>query len=134
MISNLHKLTLYLLLLTALFFFYGCPGGNPKITLEVTDCPKDQITITDQTTVRSISGEQWQLTTTITVKCNGQPANKADIKLEFWWPNGTFKKQTNDKGEVRFTKKGQGSKPSGQTFTVTIVGNDGEMTKDFTVP
>lgn len=114
--------------------FYGCPGSNPKITLTVTDCAVDNITVTENTRITTQAGSQWSLNSTITVKCNGQPVNNAEIKVEFWWPDGTYKLTTNANGVARYTKRGQGSKPSNKTFTVTIKGNDGTKPYDFTIP
>lgn len=117
-----------------LFLFYGCPGsGEPKITLTVTDCPVQNITIEENTRVTTQTGNQWTMSTTITVKCNGKPAKNADIKVKFWWPKGTFKLTTNEKGKVRKTKRGQGARPTGEKFTVTIVGSDGEKPQEFTI-
>ncbi|MEJ2595224.1 MAG: hypothetical protein P8100_08910 [bacterium] len=123
------------IVLLLLSIFTGCPDSStPKITLTVTDCNKNDITVTENTNITTQSGNQWSLSTTITVKCSGQPVPNAEIKLEFWWPGGTFKRTTNESGEVRYTKRGHGDKPSNKTFTVTIKGNDGDKDVDFTIP
>ncbi len=130
-----HQFIALGIILLLLPIFAGCPdSSSPKITLTVTDCNVNNITVTEDTRITTQSGNQWSLRTTITVKCNGTPVPNAEIKLEFWWPGGTFKRTTNENGEVRYTKQGHGDKPSNQTFTVTIKGNDGDKDVDFTIP
>jgi hypothetical protein len=129
------KLTLILFLILALPAFYGCPGsGTPKITLTVTDCDPVNITISDSTRVTMRAGSQWILNTEITVKCNGNVVKDAEIKVDFWWPNGTFKLTTDENGKAHYRKTGQGTKPSGKKFQVTINGNGDDKTVEFTVP
>ena len=127
------KLTALIGILLLLPAFYGCPGGTPKITLKVTDCSKDDITITEVSTLRSQAGSQWTFRTKITVKCNGQVVKGAELKVKFWFKDA-MKLKTNKDGEINYHKSGQGSKPSGEKFKVTIKGNDGERTEEFTTP
>ena len=116
----------------AILLLYGCPGtGTPKIVLSVTDCEVNKITIEKKTLVTTPPGSQWNLKTTIIVKCDGVPVNDAELKVEFWWPNGTFVRKTNSEGKIEFIKNGQGSPPYGSKFKVTIKGNDDEKTEEF---
>ena len=130
-LQNTALVSLFLIV----FIIYGCPGGGkPKVTLAVTDCAKDDITIVDSTKVTASGGSQWNLVADITVLCNGQRVDSADLKVEFWWPGGTIHRMTNNKGKLVYRKNGHGVKPSGETFDVTIEGNDGSKTVTFTVP
>lgn len=130
-----QKQSLYLFILTIIVLgFYGCPGGDPKISLEVTDCEKDKITIEHDTKVTPRAGEQWTLRSTITIKCDGVVVPNADIKVEFWWPGGEYKKTTNQDGKAVVTKKGHGDPPRSKKFTVIIIGNDGEREVEFETP
>jgi len=133
--NKLLKIGVLPFIIILLTIIYGCPGATPKITLEVTDCAKDDITIVDSSKV-SVNGaaRQWTLVADITVLCNGQVVNNADLKVEFWWPNGTIQRSTNEKGKITYRKNGQGGRPSGEKFTVTIKGNDGEKEQEFTIP
>ena len=129
------RLLISSLALLSLLIFCGCPGtGTPTITLTVTDCAKADITITDNTRITPQPGNQWSLSTVVTVMCNGQPVKDAEIKFEFWWPGGTFSRKTNSSGKIHYTKKGHGTTPTNKTFTVTIKGNDGEKSQDFSIP
>ena len=124
-----------LLLIVFLLGIYGCPDNSqPKITLKATACLKGNITIEHDTEVRSIPGEQWNLKSTITVKCNGKPVPNAEIKVEFWWPGGEFKRTTGPTGTTTVSKKGHGAPPKGQKFTVTIIGSDGEKEVELETP
>lgn len=121
-------------LLFLLGVFSGCPGtGTPTITLTVTDCPFDKITITNLTRVSAVQGRQWRMNAKIAVKCDGQPVQGAELKVEFWWPNGTYKLTTNANGEATYNKTGQGDLPIGEKFKVTIKGNDDEKTEEFEI-
>jgi hypothetical protein len=131
MYSRIKALPLLLLALLFLSAFYGCPGSKPTITIQAIDCPTDQITIDDKSTVRSASGDQWVLNAKVIVKCNGEVYKDAEIIVSFWWPNGTTKLKTNEKGEATYTKRGHGSLPYGEKFKVTIKGSDGEKEKEF---
>jgi len=131
---NAKKISLPLLLLILLMLpaFYGCPRGNPTITLTVTDCETGKITITDSTRVSSRSGNQWQFSTTITVKCDGKIAKDAEIKIKFWFKDA-FKRKTNSKGQISYHDNLH-SNPKGQKFKVTIKGkNNKDKTEEFTV-
>lgn len=130
--SRTIKLPIILIVAAALFLMYGCPGsGTPKIVLSVTDCEVDKITIEKKTVTTTQSGRQWNVKATITVKCDGVPVKDADLKLEFWWPNGTFQKKTNSDGQITIRKSGDGAPPYGSKFKVTIKGNDDEKTEEF---
>jgi len=118
-------------MLFTLIIFFSCKSS--KITLTVTDCAVDDITITEDTRVTVQPGSQWTLVTVITVKCAGQAVNDAELKAEFWWPNGEFKSKTNDQGQIRISKRGDGDRPTGETFTITVKGNDGEKPMTFTI-
>ena len=132
---DFKKTTILNLIFLGLFlpFFIGCWGGKPKITLSVTDCPVNDISITEDTRVVTQPGNQWTMTNKITVKCNGQAVKDAEIKIEFWWPKGTSKFKTDQNGEVSHRRNGHGSRPTGEKFTVTIKGNDGERPQEFTI-
>lgn len=130
---SINKLSIPILILFILPLFYGCPGSKPEITLTVTDCEVDKITITENTRITTQSGNQWSLSTVITVKCDGQVIENAELNVEFWWPNGSYKLKTNAQGEIRKTKRGHGSKPTGEKFKVKIKGNDGDKVKEFTI-
>lgn len=132
---NLQKLkfTALIGMLLLLPAFYGCPGSTPKITLKVTECATDDITITEVSTLTSQAGSQWNFKTVITVKCNGEIVKDAELIADFWFGD-PIKLTTNKNGEINYQKKGQGSKPSGSKFNVTIKGNDGEKTEVFTTP
>ena len=127
---NSYRFTLptTLISIILLLAFYGCPGGPKpkKITITASECPSEQITVEDQSNVTTTAGSQWRLSAKIVVKCNGEVVKDAEIKVEFWWPSGTYKLTTNAQGEATYTKRGQGSPPYGEKFTVTIKGNDDE--------
>ena len=70
----------------------------------------------------------------ITIKCDGDVVPNAEIKVEFWWPNGTYKKTTGQTGKTMVIRKGDGDPPKGEKFTVTIEGNNGEKNVNLDVP
>lgn len=135
---NLYRFTLPITLISIILLlaFYGCPGGPKakKITITASECPSEQITVEDQSKVTTTAGSQWRLSAKIVVKCNGEVVKDAEIKVEFWWPSGTYKLTTNAQGEATYTKRGQGSPPYGEEFTVTLIGSDkNEINKKFEI-
>jgi len=126
-----------ILLLTAI---YGCPDGSNNdsaaITLTVANCSSDKVTITHNTKASNLSGQnRWITTTTITVKCDGEVVEGAELKVKLWFTTA-FKQKTDTAGQIRYRKKTHAS-PKGQKFKVTIRGNDGDndyKTEEFTVP
>jgi len=108
--------------------------GNSGITLTATNCLKDSIRITESTRITPQGGEQWQLSTVITVYCGSSPISGAEVEVKFWWPNGDLKFTTDANGQIPYRKQGHGSKPSGESFEVRVVGSDGERPEVFTIP
>jgi len=108
--------------------------GNSGITLTATNCPKDSIRVTESTRITTQSGNQWLLSTVITVYCGSTPLPDAEVEVKFWWPDGDIKLTTDGNGQIPYRKQGHGSKPTGESFDVRIVGSDGERTQTFTIP
>ena len=73
------------------------------------------------------SGSNWKIEAAIHVKCSGRDVENAELKLEFWWPGGTFKRQTGPDGKYTCL-----ADPTGNSYQVTLKGNDGEKGKSYT--
>lgn len=113
----------------------GCPGSGssnqPTITLTVTDCAGDNITMTATGSKTQGTGNRWQVTATIDVKCSGAPVPNAELKAEFWWPGGTLKLTTGPDGKATY-RRTVDADPTGNAYTVTIKANDGEKPASYT--
>lgn len=67
----------------------------------------------------------WTIFADVGVRCRGTPLRDAEVKMTFWWPDGTTILRTDPKGKMRFQKVVRDD-PKGQTYTATIRGRDGE--------
>lgn len=112
-------------------------GGGGKVTLTVTNCPKESISITfsDSLTMKD-SGTPYIVQAVVTIRCNGEPVNGAEIKVEWPWLSNDkpMKVNTDADGKYSIKKDNLGSDPTGQTIEVTIKGSDGEKTATLTIP
>ena len=104
-------------------------SSPPTIPLTVTDCAQEDITMTLSGTKRGL-GNNWKIEAAIHVKCSGRDVVNAELKLEFWWPGGTFKRKTGPDG--KYTYRRTSPYPTGNSYQVTLKGNDGEKGKSYT--
>lgn len=120
------------LLLAALVLGASCTedeSSPPALTLTATDCAQEDITMTLSGTKRG-SGSHWKIEAIIQVKCSGSAVENAELKLEFWWPGGTFKRKTRPDGKYTYRRTGLAD-PTGNSYQVTLKGNDGEKDKSY---
>jgi hypothetical protein len=101
----------------------NCGGDQPEITLTAIDCPVDDIEIDVRISKRR---EPSRTTTTvnITITCDGDPVNEAEIHVDFW---GLFSRtaKTDEEGKLSVSQVTQAC-TAGLEVTVTVEGQDGE--------
>jgi len=109
----------------------GCGGSSqPDIILEVTDCPADDITMSVTSSKTSSSGNQWNIRVIVEVKCAGKIVPNAELKMKFWWPGEAFKLKTGPDGKTMYRRR-VAADPTGNTYSVTIRGNDTERSESY---
>jgi len=115
-----------------IFLWFGCKGSQPEIILTAINCPKDSIEVEATLTV---SGNSPNMTVKLEayITCNGRPVKNPEVKLEFWWPNGTMKKTGDAQGKVVHRKTGLHSHPGTQTVPITVKGSDGDKKHNVTL-
>ena len=138
-LNNMKKVAL---LLVTIIVMSSCSSDNgipvpieviPDITLTVTDCPTEHITVTPTVKVRQQSSGVWIVEITVNIKCMGEVVDQAELKLDYSWLSKDFKIKTNENGDAKGRQRIASSvKPTG-SITITIEGSDGEeeQTVDF---
>ena len=111
----------------------GCPSGpTPTITLKATNCEKDKITIDASKTVNG-TPSNWTVGVTITIKCDGEPLQNAEIKYTPWI-GAPIKLETNQDGKARSSRHiSTNARPGNLNIEVEIEGSDGTKTVPMTV-
>lgn len=114
---------------------YLCNGGSsstttPTITINAIDCPSDSVQVVLSAT-RNNATNNWIVTVSVNVKCNGRNYNNAEIKLTYL--GSDYKITTDANGDASRRFPPATGDPTGNSVKITIKGSDSEVERTTTV-
>ena len=122
---------IFLVLFSAGFLCSGSSTVQPQITITAVDCPVDSIQITANA-VKNNATNNWVVTLTVNVKCNGRNIPNAEIKVTYLYVD--YKLTTNASGDILKRFAPATGDPTGNTVNITLKGaGDSEKKADITV-
>ncbi len=134
---NYQLLGAFFLFILTLSFLYGCPSRGGKVTLSVTNCPKDNIRIVFSDSSIVVADPFKIVKATVTIYCNNEAVPNAEVMVDFPFLSTSsfspFKNKTDQNGQISISQNIL-SDPSGKDLEITIKGSDGEKAVTMTIP